>query len=112
MIETKTFEIRGESTFIPAICSRLAPSGDGIETEKERYILARSGFRDSPVHVLLTILSSFRCSYASGLHGSAFLATAHEYIEGHWDSLNSGDVIDVDFISGTRAQPRRSEMEG
>ena len=37
------------------------------------------------------------------------MGSAHRHIELNWDTLNSGDVIDVEFIRGEVDAPKVSE---
>jgi hypothetical protein len=41
--------------------------------------------------------------------GDRTFQIAHDYIEKHWDSLKSGDLIDVLFILGESLTPCESE---
>ena len=34
---------------------------------------------------------------------------AHLWLENHWDEAKSGQVIDVEFLLGERAEPKESE---
>ena len=36
---------------------------------------------------------------------------AHQFIEKNWSTLKDGDVVDVQFILGETAEPKRSERE-
>lgn len=48
---------------------------------------------------------SFNWSNARTMH------VAHEYLKEHFDDLESGAVIDVEFILGETETPKRSERE-
>jgi hypothetical protein len=112
MIELKLFELRDAATFIPIFAFRCRPSN-----QPEGYLLRRSGFGTvSPC----VIMGRLECSgtdrnctydkYSWGENPRTF-GTAHAYIEEHFDEMASGQVIDVEFILGETAQPKRSEAE-
>lgn len=110
MLNSKLFEVRGEATFIPLLATKLDP-GKTVSAEAEARLLKSSGFAPGRgPQFLYCQLSSLRVSYDSA--GSAFLGTAIRYIEANWDTLTSGQVIDVDYILGTRPAPRSSDLRG
>jgi hypothetical protein len=37
------------------------------------------------------------------------LPESHQYIKNHWDELKTGDVIDVEYITGETLQPKQSQ---
>ena len=39
------------------------------------------------------------------------MRTAHEWLREHFDEIEDGGVVDVEFILGERAEPKRSERE-
>lgn len=47
--------------------------------------------------------------YAWGEHIRTF-HVAHKYLAEHFEELESGAVIDVEFILGTRETPKQSEI--
>jgi len=108
MIETKLIEVRDTATFIPVIASRMR--SDNVE---EAYLLRRAGYtREPPYLVLLTKLGGHAAAEydPSSHHGLArTLPIAHEWIEQHWNGIRSGDVVDVEYILGQRAEPQASE---
>lgn len=106
-IEAKVLEIRDEGTFIPALAVNINPS-----TEQQRYLMRRVGYPcDGVPNVILTHLTAdggpaWNDPY--GWSGRTY-PIAHNYIIEHWHELDDGDVIDVQFILGETAAPKRSE---
>jgi len=116
----KALEIRDAATFIPVIAIKMVP--DYVfrfdETNPERYLLRRSGYNfDDPS----VVLCRMNCSgvdrnatydpYAWG-NQTRTMPVAHDYITKNFDNLNSGDVVDVEFILGETKQPKQSERIG
>lgn len=109
----KTFELRDAATFVPVLAIRLDPV-----TEQDRYLLARAGYgRAAEAQGGFVMLC--------GLNGGSDRATsdpydwdnrtravAHQYILEHFDELESGAVVDVEFILGKTAAPKVSEAAG
>lgn len=109
-MEVKLFEIRDAGTFIPAIAIRLRSN-----TESERYLLSRAGFgTNRSMHtdyILLHRLIGGQMTYdPHGWEGGATtMPYAHQYIIEQWDNLRSGDVVDVEYITGQTTEPKVSE---
>lgn len=100
----KFFEIRDRATCIFAFATCLIPK-DYIEN----WMMRRSGYADAPV--FLTRLDNGSGSndpYSCGL-GSRTMSAAHKYIRDNFDHLDSGDVIDVEFILGETKEKKKSE---
>ena len=80
----KTIEIRDRGTFVPALAVRLDPAD-----ERDRWLLSRAGFgtdaADQRGYVLLIIE--------------------------HFNSVENGAVVDVEYLLGERPEPKRSEAE-
>ena len=108
MIQTKLFELRDKCTFVPVIAS-LMESYD----EREGYLLRRSGYGTGSNLVLMAGIQSSpdKCTYDpyDWFDGSRTRQVAHEYITKNWGELESGDVIDVEFILGESTKPKDSE---
>ena len=112
---TKAFEIRDGGTFIPVIAIRMTPSTDSFDwqEEAERYLLRRAGFGFESPSVILCRMESAgtdrNASYDPYAWGGRTYPVAHNYIVEHFDELESGAVIDVEFILGETTQPKHSE---
>ncbi len=106
----KTFELRDAGTFIPALAIALSPG-----CEEDRYLIARAGFGRDPEsqgkHVILTRLTGGSAEYDIYNWGGAgrTMQYAHKYIIENFDRLESGQVIDVEFILGMTDKPKSSE---
>jgi hypothetical protein len=37
------------------------------------------------------------------------MGNAHNFIQAQWDTLTTGDVVDVEFILGETLEPKQSE---
>jgi hypothetical protein len=115
----KLFEIRDAATFIAAMATQLRS-----RDEAEFYLLRRAGYskeqiafdrpRELEPYVLLTNLDGRSpCNYdVYNWHGNRTMQVAHAFIIEHWDTLQSGAVIDVEFILGERPAPKTSERFG
>ncbi len=108
-MQVKTFEIRDRATFIPMLAVKLKSDGNS----RDEYLLRRAGLdSDGSYHIAL-----FNLNRGDGLMdyykwGTArTLPVAHEYIEKHFDRLETGSVIDVEFILGETTEPKLSEEE-
>lgn len=122
-METKAFEIRDTTTFIPVIAI-LMSAGDRTtfesqeRYESERYLMRRAGYNLTapPFCVILCRLEASGCDrnatyepYSWGI--ARTLPTAHNHIIQNWDTLQSGAVIDVEFILHESAEPKKTERE-
>lgn len=96
----KLLEIRDRGTFIAAMAIQV--SGE------DGYLMRRSGFQ-SPM-VYLIALATERCCYDPYNWGNRTMANAHLYIAEHFESMNDGDVVDVEFILGESPAPKVSEQ--
>jgi hypothetical protein len=122
----KFFEIRDEGTMFPWMAYRLRPLHDAVkdgQTLENRRVLAllrRGGFGDEPEAYIMqgTALGDevdfhydvfFWRSGKQGERGRTRFFAA-KYIEEHFDELESGQVIDVEFILGETAAPKLPEV--
>jgi hypothetical protein len=108
----KTVEIRDRATFILALAVRLIP-----DTAQDRYLLGRAGYGSTPErqgdYVLL-----MRLAGGNGLAtwdpyhwDTRTMQAAHLWLLGHFDELESGGVVDVEYLAGETATRKRSEAE-
>lgn len=104
-MQTKLFEIRDRATFIPAIGTLMVGG-----SRHEAYLCRRSGYGEDFPLVLLGQLRGGPATYnPDEWGGSRTMSAAHEYIASHWDAIDSGDVIDVEFILGETTTKKNSE---
>ncbi len=109
----KTVEIRDRGTFIPALAIRLEPT-----CEADRYLLARAGFgllRDTQREYVLLIENNggegqAHCDpHEWHNKGPRTWPFAHQWLIEHFDEIESGAVVDVEFILGETTAPKVSE---
>jgi len=107
---TKTFEIRDKGTLIPVIAVRLDPGN-----EADRFLLSRAGYSSEPAvqrtFILLCEIHGGQGKCTSDVHEwrDRTLTVAHHYITDNWDGLESGSVVDVQFILNETSSPKLSE---
>lgn len=104
----KLFEIRDSKTFIPVMAIKL--SG---RTEAERYLISRTGFGKTPGEqqrfIILVRLIDQKGNYDPPQWNCRTMETAHKNIIGNWHNLESGAVIDVEYILGLAKFKKESE---
>ena len=101
----KCLEVRDAMTFIPVVAIDTSAANEG-----QRYLLRRAGYSHDGSAILLVNLNDARASNDPyGWGGSRTMTGAHLYIEAHWDTLQDGDVVDVEFIRGETEFPKKSE---
>lgn len=104
-METKLFEIRDRYTFIAGMAIRL-----DVDNFQEEYITKRTGFTNNPEnYVLLTSLQDKFITYDTYDWSNRTMHESHKYIKDNWNSLVSGQVIDIEYILGETTTPRISE---
>jgi hypothetical protein len=99
----KFLEIRDSYTLVPAIAFLIRGADD--------YLARRAGFDTTPCVFLIT-LATQRCAYDPFFWGDRTMTAAHLFILNNWESLASGDVVDVEFIKGERPTKKVSERCG
>ena len=109
----KLIEIRDRATFIPAMAIHLRN-----RTPREFYLLRRAGYSaeqigcregDYEPYVVLVKLDGCQAEYDPYAWGTRTMTGAHAHLLANWDSVSSGDVVDVEFLTGERPTPRESE---
>ena len=113
----KAIEIRDRGTFIPALAVKMVPARDVYEHEPERYLLRRAGYGFVNPCVVLCRMdanggprNASYDPYGWGVEDRTF-QVAHLYITDHFDELESGAVVDVEFILKETTEPKKSERE-
>jgi len=132
-MEVKLFEIRDAGTFMPVMAVKLAPryeldmpNRENVTHvyERELYLLRRAGYSAEQIdlnhqscasqpYIILCKLDGVEAQYDPyGWQTRArTIPVAHAHMIEHWDSLASGDVIDVQYIVGETPAPKKSEQE-
>lgn len=100
-------EVRDKGTFIPILVVDMDPD---LANVGDRYLLRRAGF-GSPRCIQVTHLNNGLSHYDpyDWPGSSRTMKIAHNYIDEHFDGLESGDVIDVEFILGETKDKKISE---
>lgn len=112
-IQIKMFEVRDRITYIPTIAIKL----DGETNEAEEYMLHRAGFgraatRADKNYVFFINADKNECQLDPFKWPNRTMREAHHYVGQNFDSLQSGDVIDVEFILGESTTKKESERFG
>nr|BDD48358.1 hypothetical protein 33 [Candidatus Omnitrophota bacterium] len=106
----KAFELRDRATFIPMVAIKTMPSN-----EEERYLLARAGYgrmqEDQSKYIIMGDLNAAKFEYDPYFWDNRTRQTAHKWLIENFDSMKSGDVIDVEYILGESVSPKVSERE-
>ena len=108
-MQVKLFEVRDEGTHIDVLVVRLE-----ARSEQEAYLFSRSGYGPQPLGNYTAVWrmdgGKGECTSDAFGHGNTrTLRDAHLYIEEHWDELESGAVICVEFLNGERTEPKTSD---
>jgi len=105
---TKTFEVRDKGTFIPVLAVSME-----TDNETDRFIIGRGGFgksvQEQAKYVILINLVNFISTYDHYNWNSETLTVAHAHIIQHFHDMNTGDVIDVEYIMGLSETQKISE---
>ena len=115
-MKAKALELRDEGTFIALLAVDMNPpaSPSGIY-RPQLYLLRRCGYPcDGRPNVLITKLAGdgSKASNDPYYWSDRTMATAHKWIIEHWDQIEDGQVIDVEYILGEKPEPKRSERLG
>jgi len=112
-MKAKTFEIRDDGTCIPVLAVQLEAGN-----QADSYLIARSGYGGNPrgnrPFVVIWPMSgghghASSDPYGHGAGGDRTWVTAHEHIEKYFNDLESGAVVDVEFIRGETTAPKLSD---
>jgi len=108
---TKTIEIRDSMTFIPVLAIKLEPTG-----ERDRFLFARAGYGTTvsaqSQYVLLAQLNGGGGKITCDPYdwtGNRSMAEAHRWLVDHFDEIESGAVVDVEFLLGETSAAKTSE---
>jgi hypothetical protein len=104
----KILEIRDSMTFISVLAVRM----ESIDP-KEAYYLWREGYVPGSNIVMLTRLTDCDTRnnpyHWDAPHYGRTMKIAHDYIVKHYAELQTGDVVDVQYILGETASVKKSE---
>lgn len=125
-MKTKIFEVLDRATCMPVIATKLdldltefSKEEIGINLiqslNREKQLLDRLGLgHEQSYKILLSVIGS---AYVhSQIDAYAWSASrtchqAHKYIEEHFDTLENGAVVDVEFILGECDAPHQSDLD-
>lgn len=106
-MKIKLFEVLDRATLIAAIGIELNLE-DGNK-EKENSLIRHAGYGHNPI-ILFGRLGGGNFSYDSYSWGDRTMQAAHDHIENNWNNLESGDVIDVEYILGETEKSKVSDL--
>lgn len=104
---SKLFELRDKGTFVPVLCTLMESAHD-----QERWLLRRAGYGVGSNLVMMTGLANHPDKASYSPYDWAMDRTrhvAHQYITDHWEELETGAVVDVEYILHERETPKQSE---
>ncbi|HUV66447.1 MAG TPA: hypothetical protein VMW24_21335 [Sedimentisphaerales bacterium] len=109
-MDIKLIELRDRGTFIPMVALKF-----NAHTRQELWLAARAGFGltyiDQNNYVLFGRLDcevGMKCDpYKWG--NQRTYGDAHRWLLANWDEVQSGDVIDVEYIKGETETAKTSE---
>jgi hypothetical protein len=106
-LDNKVLEVRDSMTHIPVLAIRMLAQNE----VQDYYIHSRMGYpRDgSTIAVIQLNDCDGNCDPYAWPRETRTMQTAHQYIYEHFDELNDGDVVDVEFILGETATKKVSE---
>jgi hypothetical protein len=104
---TKILEVRDDGTFIPVIAIKME-SADPVEAF---YIHNRSGFpADGSMVIVMKLDGEHLAQHNPYNWGySRTMRVAHKHIQATFDTLQTGDVVCVEYLMGERKTPKKSE---
>lgn len=107
---TKLFELRDRLTFIPLMAVKVT-----AENEGQHFLISRCGYSTDPEDpaIIITKLGGEGTASADPYSwGDRTFTTAHLHLIEHFDELEDGAVLDVEFIRKEVRTPKRSERFG
>lgn len=99
----KVFELRDKMTFIPIVAIKLVP-----HSVSEGYLCQRSGWNINPPHPVMISRLAGGDELMIERYDRTF-GEALKYVTENFDTLTSGDVIDIEFILGETTEKKVSE---
>jgi hypothetical protein len=109
IMETKILEIRDRGTYLPVMATKMYS-----DNEIEWHYLRDQGYPMDGSLIVVCKLTGCKSHYDKYKWDSTSrtMIIAHGFIEENYDSLKSGDVVDVEYILGetkTKKRPQREE---
>ena len=112
-MEVKWLEIRDRGTLIPAFAFTTAQFYEA----KDAGLIKQAGFAIGEHYVILGRFHESAMNWDSEEWGDVraspperTMTVAHRWISRNWAGIQSGDVIDVEFILGDTDRPKTSDV--
>jgi hypothetical protein len=108
----KVFEIRDAGTHISA--GAFAIDTNDLPPGRPKQVLQRAGLADSGRAIVFGALTGGEwraSSYDWSSTRARTMPAAHKHIEDNWDELESGALIDVEYLLGISDEPKETELE-
>jgi len=106
-MQVKMIEVRDAATYLPCVAVNIKP-----ESENELHLYRGEGYSLDTEYVLFGRLGGRgEIKYDPYAWNDRTMKTAHFYIIEHWAELQSGDVVDVEFILGETEKPKRNQWQ-
>src|SRR6185437_3679480 len=114
-MQTKFIEIRDSGTCIAALALRMVAEDNGTSAMTESRFMRRAGFGQEFPSVILMRLEDQKAtcdlySWHSLGMGLRTMQNAHNWINEHWDEIESGQVVDVQYILNETTMPKTAEI--
>lgn len=98
-------EIRDKATLIPAMVIRVNAMTN--MPEPHNWLIQHSGWgTDNPGIYLFAMHGKGYCHYDAYGWGDRTFHNAHLYVQEHFDDIEDGQVVDVEFILGETEHPK------
>lgn len=109
----KTFEFRDKGTFIPVLAVKLEPVSPA-----DNFLFMRAGYgfnkEEQRGYIGLAQIDGGRGQFTTDPYdwgSNRTMHYGHIYINKHFDELQSGSVVDVEFLLGESSSPKKSEAD-
>ena len=127
-MEAKTLEIRDKATMIPVLAVRPGLGSTDYQPKissdlylKELRLWSWSGYgahSEAQNQYVVLVRINHLTDGGTQAHYDPYdwphgrtMHVAHEYIVNHWGELETGDVVDVQFILGETNEPKVSDLK-
>lgn len=107
----KFFEVRDKATTASVMCIQMDLM-KVLYTQGERSvrIASRAGYAFNPTCILFHPMAHDKIKYDPCEWGDRTYQVAHDYIIKNWETLESGDIVDVEYILGERDKPKTTDL--
>jgi len=109
-MNVKVLEIRDRATMIPALAIRQSYPVDRCSVHLLSHVGFGRVFEDQCGYVFLMRLVDHETQSDPNCWTGRTMHTAHRHICDHWDDLEDGSVIDVEYLLGESDMPKTSDV--